>query len=89
MRGGGQGGCELRSETFVKIQKKNLGGGGRVGGVGLGGVQGGCEWKGEAFVKIPKKKFFWGGGRGVGVGSGGGVGLGGVRVDGNGELKLL
>ena len=34
--GGGQGGCERRSEAFVKIQKKNcLGGGG-------GGGQGGC-----------------------------------------------
>ena len=42
---GGQGGCELRSESFVKIQKKN--GGGQVGGSGLGGggVQGGCEWR--------------------------------------------
>ena len=29
--GGGQGGCELRSEAFVKIQKK-IG-----GGVGFGG----------------------------------------------------
>ena len=29
--GGGQGGCEWRSEAFVKIQKK-YGGGGRVGG---------------------------------------------------------
>ena len=39
--GGGQGGCELRSETFVKIQKKKIfffwGGGRLVGGVGLGG----------------------------------------------------
>ena len=36
--GGGQGGCELRSEAFVKIQKKKkiLGGGGR-GGRGGGG----------------------------------------------------
>ena len=39
---GGQGGCEWRSEAFVKIQKKIFflgGGGGRVrsGGVGLGG----------------------------------------------------
>ena len=39
---GGQGGCELRSEAFVKIQTKKifLGGGGgcRVGGgSGLGG----------------------------------------------------
>ena len=39
--------CERRIEVFVKIQKKNLGGGRggrgcRVGGVELGG-QGGCE----------------------------------------------
>ena len=44
LRGGGQGGCVLRSEAFVKIQKKkkNLffflggGGGGRVEGGGGG-----------------------------------------------------
>ena len=30
---GGQGGCELRSEAFVKIQKKKIGGGGGGGGV--------------------------------------------------------
>ena len=37
---GGQSGCERRIEVFVKIQKKNLvgGGGGRWGGVG-GGVR--------------------------------------------------
>ena len=39
--GGGQGGCELRSEAFVKIKKKTifffLGGGGRLG---LGGASG-------------------------------------------------
>ena len=81
--GGGQGGCELRSEAFVKIKKKkkNLGGGSGWGG---GGVQGGCEWRSEAFVKIQKKNFFC-----LGGGLGGRVGLGGVRVDGNGELKLL
>ena len=48
---GGQGGCEQRIEVFVKIQKKNFGGGGVDGGwggvgggvgVGLGG-QSGCE----------------------------------------------
>ena len=43
---GGQGGCELRSEAFVKI-KKNLffflSGG---GGVGLGGGGGGSGWMG-------------------------------------------
>ena len=40
---GGQGGCELRSEAFVKIQKKKkkkMGGG---GGSGLGGG-GGSGW---------------------------------------------
>ena len=61
-----------------------------VGGSGLGGGggQGGCKWRSEAFVKIKKKKiiFFWGGGgRGVRGSDWGG----GVRVDGNGELKLL
>ena len=39
--GGEQGGCEWRSEAFVKIQKKNWGGGrgvrGRVGGVRVDG----------------------------------------------------
>ena len=62
--GGGQGGCDLRSEAFVNIQKKNLGGGGVGGGSGWGG-QGGCEWGGVR------------------------LGGGGVRVDRNGELKLL
>ena len=33
--GGGQGGCERRIKVFVKIQKKNWGGG-RGGGRGLG-----------------------------------------------------
>ena len=36
---GGQSGCERRIEVFVKIQKKNLGGG--VGGGGGGGWVGG------------------------------------------------
>ena len=65
----------------MKIQKKKKfrGRGGRM--VELGG-QGGCEWRSEAFVKIKKKKhfFFWGGGLGQG---------GGVRVDGNREVKLV
>ena len=43
-----------------------------------------------ALVKIQKKKKFFFGGGGVGSGPGGRVGLGGgVRVDGNRELKLL
>ena len=48
--GGGQGGCEWRSEAFVKIQKKKYiffflggGGGGRVWGGGGGGASG---WRG-------------------------------------------
>ena len=84
---GGQGGCELRSEAFVKIQKKIF-----IGGVGSGGeggfrfgAQGGCEWRSEVFVKIQKKKL-----AGGGVRSGGGGGwVRGVRVDVNGEVKLL
>ena len=65
--GGGQGGCEQRSEAFVKIQNK-IGGG--VGGGGGGRV----------FVKIQKKIFFFfffgggGGSGGGGVRSGDGVG---------------
>ena len=47
MGGGGQGGCERRSKVFVKIQKKNWGGGvgGGVSGGGdrVGGV-GGLGW---------------------------------------------
>ena len=38
-----------------------------------------------SFCENSKKIFFFGGGGG----GGGGVGLGEVRVDGNGELKLL
>ena len=44
--GGVQGGCERRTEVFVKIQKKNyffLGGGGVRWG-GWGGRVGGSEW---------------------------------------------
>ena len=66
----------------MKIQKKNLGGGGVRGGSRWGGRgrgQGGCERRIEVFVKIQKKKNILGGGvRGWGVGwSVGGVGLGG------------
>ena len=43
---GGQGGCEWRSEAFVKIQKKKFlwGGGGGWGRVGGGGGGGGSGW---------------------------------------------
>ena len=44
--GGGQGGCEWRSEAFVKIQKKNFG-----GGVGLGGG-GASGWWGRRGVRV-------------------------------------
>ena len=42
---GGQGGCERRIEVFVKIQKKNWGGGlgGQVGGGGGSGSGGGVD----------------------------------------------
>ena len=53
-----------------------------------GGGQGRCERRSEAFVKIQKKKNFGGGGGG-GFGLGGGGRVGGVRVDVNGEVKLL
>ena len=39
-RGRGQGGCERRIEGFVKIQKKNLGGGRGGRGVSGGGGRG-------------------------------------------------
>ena len=53
----------------MKIQKKKLGGGGRVG-VGVGG-SGRCKRRIEVFVKL-KKNIFVGGGLVVGgsVGSG-------------------
>ena len=37
---GGQGGCERRIEVFVKIQKKNWGGGRGVRGAKVGGREG-------------------------------------------------
>ena len=41
---GDQGGCERRTEVFVKIQKKNFFFGGRGGGLGWGGGGGGSGW---------------------------------------------
>ena len=86
---GGSGGCEWRSEAFVKIQKKNFGGGGvggqvRGGGVGLGG-QGGWERRSEACVKIQKKN--WGVGIG-GSGWGGGGGQGGCEWRSEAFVKI-
>ena len=80
---GGQDGCERRIEVFVKLKKKNWGGGvgSGGGGVGLGGHCR-CEQRSEVFVKII---FFLGGGSG----GGGEGGFGGVRVNVNEELKFL
>ena len=65
----------------VRVGAGGMGGGGGGGG----GVQGGWERRIEGFVKIQKKIFFF-----LGGGGGGGRASGwGVRVDGNGELKLL
>ena len=60
-----------------------------MGRVGRGGGQGGCELRSEAFVNIQKRKYFFWGGRGGGGSRWGGGGGGGVRVDVNGEVKLL
>ena len=91
----GQGGCERRIKVFGKIQKKNWGGGGWVGGRGGGGVWvgGGGGVKVDlneelVFVKIQEFFFFLGGGGGSG-GSGCWGRGGGVRVDVNEELKFL
>ena len=74
---GGQGGCEQRSEAFVKIKKKYGG-----GGIRLGEGQGGSERRSEVFVKN-SKDFIWGGGgggeSGGGVRSGVGMGRGVAR----------
>ena len=64
--GGGQGGCERRTEVFVKIQKKNFfffWGGGWVGGGG-GVVRVDVNQELKFFGKFKKK--IWGGGSGLG-----------------------
>ena len=67
---GGQGGCERRIEVFVKIQKKNIWGGGGSGeggsggGVGWEGGQGGCDRRMEVFGKVHKKNIGGSGGSG-------------------------
>ena len=66
--GGSQGGCEQRIEVFVKIKKKNWGGGGRgrVWGVRVDVIE---ELK--SFWENSQKKNSGGGGRfGWGGGSG-------------------
>ena len=87
--GGGQDGCERRIEVFVRIRKKNWGGGGSGGGVGGEGGREGRVWGVRVDVieefkflgKFTKKKNQ----AGVGFGSSGW----GVRVDVNQELKFL
>ena len=51
---GGQSGCELRIEVFVKIHKKNWGG----GGLGGGGVGGGGVGRGVRVDVNEELKFF-------------------------------
>ena len=52
--------------------------------------EGGCVQRMEVIVKRKNSLFFWGGGEVVSRGGGGGSGWGGgVRVDVNGEVKLL
>ena len=53
--GGGQGGCEWRSEAFVRIQKKNyffFGGGGSGQGQGGGGSGWGVRVDGNGELKL-------------------------------------
>ena len=61
---GCQGGCERRSEVFVKIQKKNLEGGGSVGGGGRGGGRGVVGpirgWGGGGGSKVWGRWVMWG-----------------------------
>ena len=47
--GGGQGGCKLRSEAFVNIQKTNFLGGEGESGRGVGG---GSGWGGGVRVDV-------------------------------------
>ena len=86
--GGGRGGCERRIEVFVKIQKKNLGGGvsggGRLGGVRVDVTE---ELK---FLRKFKKKIGGGGGGSGGLGQGGGAGCrigGGTGLGGQGGCE--
>ena len=61
---GCQGGCERRSEVFVKIQKKILEGGGRSGEGGRGGgrwVVGPIRgWGGGGGSKVWGRWVMWG-----------------------------
>ena len=66
-KGGGQGGCERRIKVFVKIKKKNWGGGsggGRVRGGGRvgGGVMVDVNEELKSFCENSKKKKKFSGG---------------------------
>ena len=73
--GWGQGGCEQRIEVFVKIQKKNWG-----GGVGVGGGEGGSVGGGGVRVDVIEELKFWENSqkKKFGGGEGGGGRVGGV-----------
>ena len=90
---GDQGGCELRSEVILKIQKKSGWGWGGVGGREdpVVGGQGGCERRIEVIVKMQKKSWGVRSGRGWGWVEGVGVAILGVGSDvgyGGGEPKI-
>ena len=70
---GGQGGCERRTEVFVKIQKKNYCFWGGEGGW-VGGVRVDVNQELKFFGKFKKKKLGGGGGEGWSMW---GFGLGG------------
>ena len=67
----GQVRCEQRSEVFVKIEKKKLGGGGVRSGEGGGGVRVDVNEELKFLLKFKKKKFRGGGGGSGGGGQGG------------------
>ena len=67
VRGGG--GCEQRSEAFVKIKKKNCFWGGRGKGGPVGGVRVDVNEE-VSFCENSKKNYFFFLGGGVGLGRG-------------------
>ena len=76
--GGGQSGCERRIEVFVKIQKKEIWGGGGRGRGRVWGVRVDVIEELKSFWENSQKKI-QGGGRFGGGGGGGGGGQGGCE----------